>query len=81
MSESRESNPESQSPRTAAACRSAPGDFARRGPHRPCCPHDQHGGEATASVHNDDELLDTECEVITVGHARFYLRRLATTAG
>src|SRR5690606_9821836 len=33
-----------------------------------------HGGETTENVRNDDALLDTECEVITIGHAKFYLR-------
>lgn len=34
----------------------------------------QDGGEVTASTPPDDTLLDTDCEVITIGHARFYLR-------
>src|SRR5690606_27619375 len=35
---------------------------------------DQHGGETTENVYNDDVLLDAECEVITIGHAKFCLR-------
>ncbi|NLF77721.1 MAG: ParB/RepB/Spo0J family partition protein, partial [Chloroflexi bacterium] len=76
MSESvRESTPESQSPRTKQ-----PAGLRPRGPltaprATPPPPADApHGGEATASVRNDDALLDTQCEVITIGHARFYLR-------
>ncbi|MBC7293150.1 MAG: hypothetical protein H5T84_03390, partial [Thermoleophilia bacterium] len=34
----------------------------------------QQGGEITASTPPDDTLLDTECEVIAIGHAKFYLR-------
>ena len=37
-------------------------------------PPTQDGGEATASTPPDDALLDPDCEVIAIGHARFYLR-------
>lgn len=37
-------------------------------------PPTQDGGETTASAPPDDILLDPDCEVIAIGHAKFYLR-------
>lgn len=52
--------------------------FTRKGPFGapravPSTP-EPHGGETTAITPHDDVLLDTECEVIAIGHAHFYLR-------
>ncbi len=76
MSESvRESTPESQSSHTEQPAGLRPkGPFTAPRPTPPPPTIEQHGGETTASTPHDDVLLDTECEVIAIGHAKFYLR-------
>lgn len=76
MSESvRESNPESQSPHTEQPAGLRPkGPFTAPRATPPAPAIEQQGGETTENVRNDDVLLDTECEVIAIGHAKFYLR-------
>jgi len=76
MSESvRESTPDSQSPRTEQPAGLRPkGPFTAPRATPPAPATEQQGGETTASTPHDDVLLDTECEVIAIGHAKFYLR-------
>ena len=76
MSESvRESTPESPSPRTEQPAGLRPkGPFTAPRATPPAPATEQQGGETTANTPHDDVLLDTECEVIAIGHAKFYLR-------
>lgn len=76
MSESvRESTPESQSPHTEQPAGLRPkGPFTAPRATPPAPAIEQQGGETTENTPHDDVLLDTECEVIAIGHAKFYLR-------
>ncbi len=76
MSESvRESTPESQSPHTEQPAGTRPkGPFTAPRATPPPPATEQRGGETTASTSPDDAILDPDCEVIAIGHAKFYLR-------